>query len=62
MCPYMQAAINATAMVFEEQLQADDVMALYGLGQNFLIEPTRKGGNEAELLRVIKGSNKPGGA
>ena len=61
MYPYMQAAINATAMVFEERLEADDVMALYSLGETFLIEPTRKGGREAELLRVIKGSNQPGG-
>jgi hypothetical protein len=58
---YMQAAINATAMVFEERLQADDVMALYSLGETFLIKPTRKGGREAELLRTIKTSNKPGG-
>ena len=61
MCPYMQAAINATAMVFEEQLVDDDVMALYGLGQGFLINPTRKGGREEELLSVIKQSNKMGG-
>ena len=38
-------------------------MALFGLGQDFLIKPTRKGtGTEAdELLHRIRFSNKPGG-
>lgn len=57
----VQAAINATAMVFEERLEEDDVMALYSLGESYLIQPTRKGGREAELLQRIKASNKPGG-
>ena len=33
MPPCLQTAINATAMVYEEELEAEDVMGLFGLGQ-----------------------------
>ena len=62
--PILQTAIDATAMVFAERLDEEDEVALYSLGQRFLIPPTKKGGPEASrrLLAQIKDSNQSEGS